>query len=167
MDNDKALVNLNGLIISGACLPITPTPSTTPYEYCFVSGLTYTTVPFQCPNDGLIYYDVYGTLKLTSTIFGYHMGPGKPCKFTNPGKGGCTIYPYRPDDPCKHFKCLWNKDYTIPEAFKPNLSKVILVPRLIEDIPYTVVVEAGAPLSIEVLDWVLRQFNEGKMDNII
>ena len=70
MDNNKALVNLNGLIISGACLPITPTPSTTPYEYCFVSGLTYTTVPFQCPNDGLIYYDVYGTLRLTSTIFG-------------------------------------------------------------------------------------------------
>jgi hypothetical protein len=70
MDNSEALVNLNGLLISGSCLPITPTPSTTPYEYCFVSGRTYTTIPFQCPNDGLIYYDVYGTLKLTSTIFG-------------------------------------------------------------------------------------------------
>jgi hypothetical protein len=104
---------------------------------------------------------------LTSTILGYKMGPGKPCKFTNPGKGGCTIYPHRPDDPCKQFKCLWKKDNKIPEALKPNLSKVILVPRLIEDIPYTVVVEAGAPLSIEVLDWVLRQFNDGKIDNII
>ena len=70
MDNNKPLVNLNGLIISGSCLPITPTPSTTPFEYCFVSGLTYTTVPYQCPNDGLIYYDVYGSLRITSTIFG-------------------------------------------------------------------------------------------------
>jgi hypothetical protein len=70
MDNSEALVNLNGLLISGSCLPITPTPSTTPYEYCFVSGRTFTTIPFQCPNDGLIYYDVYGTLRLTSTIGG-------------------------------------------------------------------------------------------------
>ena len=44
MDNNKPLVNLNGLIISGSCLPITPTPSTTPLEYCFVSGTTFTTV---------------------------------------------------------------------------------------------------------------------------
>ena len=70
MDNDKPLVNLNGLIISGSCLPITPTPSTTPLEYCFVSGTTFTTVPYQCPNDGLIYYDVYGSLKITLTIGG-------------------------------------------------------------------------------------------------
>ena len=70
MDNNKPLVNLNGLVISGSCLPITPTPSTTPLEYCFVSGLTYTTTPYQCPNDGLLYDDIYGSLRITSTIFG-------------------------------------------------------------------------------------------------
>lgn len=70
MDNTKPLINLNGLVISGSCLPVTPTPSTTPYEYCYVSGVTYETKEFQCPNDGLIYYDVYGILRLTSTISG-------------------------------------------------------------------------------------------------
>ena len=70
MDNDLPLINLNNLVISGSCLSITPTPTSTPYEYCFVSGLTYTTTQYQCPNDGLYYDDVYGVLKLTSTIFG-------------------------------------------------------------------------------------------------
>ena len=70
MDNNLPLINLNNLIISGSCLPITPTPSPTPNEYCYVSGTTYITAPFQCPNDGLIYDDVYGVLRLTSTIFG-------------------------------------------------------------------------------------------------
>jgi len=70
MNNDLPLINLNNLTISGSCLSITPTPSTTPYEYCFVSGLTYTTTPYQCPNNGLYYDDVYGVLRLTSTIFG-------------------------------------------------------------------------------------------------
>ena len=33
--------NLCGLILSGSCLAVTPTPTTTPLEYCIVSGLTY------------------------------------------------------------------------------------------------------------------------------
>ena len=70
MDNDKPLINLNGLVISGDCFAVTPTPSTTPYEYCYVSANTQSFGTFQCPNDGLLYQDVYGKLLLYATIDG-------------------------------------------------------------------------------------------------
>jgi hypothetical protein len=70
MDNSRPLINLNGLVISGDCFPVTPTPSTTPYEYCYVSANTESFGTFQCPNDGLLYQDVYGKLLLYATIFG-------------------------------------------------------------------------------------------------
>jgi hypothetical protein len=70
MDNSKPLVNLNGLVISGDCFPVTPTPSTTPYVYCYVSANTESFGTFQCPNDGALYQDVYGKLLLYATIDG-------------------------------------------------------------------------------------------------
>jgi hypothetical protein len=70
MDDDKPLINLNGLVISGSCFPITPTPSTTPYGYCYVSGETQTFGVFQCPNNGILYNDIYGKLVLYATIEG-------------------------------------------------------------------------------------------------
>ena len=62
--------NLCGLILSGSCNAVTPTPTTTPLEYCIVSGLTYSTQPFECPFDGTTYYDIYGKLSITAAIFG-------------------------------------------------------------------------------------------------
>jgi hypothetical protein len=70
MDDTKPLINLNGLVISGDCFAVTPTPSTTPYEYCYVSANTESFGTFQCPNDGALYQDVYGKLLLYATIFG-------------------------------------------------------------------------------------------------
>jgi hypothetical protein len=70
MDDTKPLINLNGLVISGECFPVTPTPSTTPYEYCYVSATTQTFGQFQCPNNGFIYNDIYGKLTLFATIDG-------------------------------------------------------------------------------------------------
>jgi hypothetical protein len=70
MDTTKPFSELCGLIISGACQVITPTPTQTPAEYCIVSGLTYTASEFECPFDGNIFYDIYGNLKITSAIFG-------------------------------------------------------------------------------------------------
>jgi hypothetical protein len=70
MDDDKPLINLNGLVISGSCFPVTPTPSTTPYGYCYVSGETQTFGVFQCPNNGILYNDIYGKLVLYATIEG-------------------------------------------------------------------------------------------------
>jgi hypothetical protein len=70
MDDSRPLVNLNGLVISGTCFPVTPTPSTTPYGYCYVSGRTQTFGTYQCPNNGLFYNDIYGKLTLFATIEG-------------------------------------------------------------------------------------------------
>jgi hypothetical protein len=70
MDDSRPLVNLNGLVISGTCLPVTPTPSTTPYVYCYVSGITQTFGTYQCPNNGLFYNDIYGKLTLYAAIEG-------------------------------------------------------------------------------------------------
>ena len=60
MDNSKPLINLNGLVISGDCTGVTPTPTPTPIDYCYLSGFTYQSAIFQCPNDGLDYFDTYG-----------------------------------------------------------------------------------------------------------
>jgi hypothetical protein len=60
MDNSKPLINLNGLIISGDCTGVTPTPTPTPIDYCYLSGFSYQSAIFQCPNDGLDYFDTYG-----------------------------------------------------------------------------------------------------------
>jgi hypothetical protein len=70
MDDDRPVVNLNNLQLSGSCLAVTPTPSPTTEPFCFVSGFTYEVIPYQCPNDGLTYYDTYGILKFYSTING-------------------------------------------------------------------------------------------------
>lgn len=70
MDESKPLINLNGLVISGTCLPVTPTPSTTPYSYCYYSADTVYFGTFQCPNNGVLYQDVYGKMTLYATIDG-------------------------------------------------------------------------------------------------
>ena len=72
MDDSKPLINLNGLVISGSCLPVTPTPSPTPPDYCVFTGFTYFTKPFQCPNNGQFYDDVYGRwlLQVDSRTYG-------------------------------------------------------------------------------------------------
>lgn len=68
MDDTKPIVNLNNLAISGSCLPVTPTPTSSAPGLCYYSGLTYSSAPFICPNDGNTYEDIYG--KLTYTVQG-------------------------------------------------------------------------------------------------
>jgi hypothetical protein len=68
MNDTRPIINLNNLQISGSCLPVTPTPTGTRPQLCYYSGLTYETAEFQCPNDGLIYYDIYG--KITYQVQG-------------------------------------------------------------------------------------------------
>lgn len=81
MDDTQPIINLNGLVLSGECFPVTPTPSTTPYEYCYVSGLTQTFGTYQCPNNGLFYNDVYGKLTLYATIGGNIVSSHPPLTF--------------------------------------------------------------------------------------
>jgi uncharacterized delta-60 repeat protein len=71
MDNDKPIINLNNLLLSGSCLAVTPTPTPTTPTYCYFNELEYYTAPFQCPNNGLIYDDIYGVLKFQVTVQGF------------------------------------------------------------------------------------------------
>ena len=66
MDNSRPLINLNGLVISGECFAITPTPTQTPDGYCWFSSKTESFGTFQCPNDGAFYTDTYGKLTLVA-----------------------------------------------------------------------------------------------------
>jgi len=69
MNSDLPLINECGLVMSGACLAVTPTPSTTPYNYCYFSALTFNTVEYACA-DGTIVYNVYGVLRFFSGLEG-------------------------------------------------------------------------------------------------
>ena len=68
-NDDLPILNECGLVISGSCNAVTPTPTTTPYEYCYFSALTYNNVEFGCA-DGSIVFNVFGIYKFYATING-------------------------------------------------------------------------------------------------
>ena len=45
---------------------------------------------------------------LTGIAYGYEFYPGKKCHFLS--SKNCTIYPIRPDNPCKTFQCQWKEN---------------------------------------------------------
>ena len=47
----------------------------------------------------------------------------KWCEFCDKG-AGCKIYPSRPSE-CQTFDCLWLKDETFPDEFKPQRSRIV------------------------------------------
>ena len=68
-NDDLPLINECGLVISGSCLAVTPTPTTTPYEYCYFSSFTYNSVAFSCDNGSSV-FNVYGVFRFYATISG-------------------------------------------------------------------------------------------------
>jgi hypothetical protein len=68
-NDDLPLLNECGLVISGSCLAVTPTPTTTPYEYCYFSSFTYNSVSFSCDNGSTV-FNVYGVFRFYATIQG-------------------------------------------------------------------------------------------------
>lgn len=102
---------------------------------------------------------------LTANIYGYEMGPGKPCHFVS--KKGCSIYEMRPYNPCKGFKCVWKRSYVVPLEFKPDVVGMIIIDNMLEDIPYSQIVPAGKEITLEVLDWAVSAVISGKMNHIV
>jgi uncharacterized delta-60 repeat protein len=74
MNDSRPIINLNNLQIGESCFPVTPTPTPTSPVFCVFSGLTYEYADFKCPNDGLIYEDIYGKLYLQIAIGGVITG---------------------------------------------------------------------------------------------
>lgn len=103
---------------------------------------------------------------LTCTIYGYDVAPGKPCRFM--GKStGCSAYEVRPYNPCKTFLCYWKQDSSIPEHFKPSISKnILLFRKSLEGILHLDIVEAGKPVSLEILNWALMRFRTKKVNSV-
>ena len=80
--------------------------------------------------------------------------PGKKCHFCIPNKG-CANYANRPKEQCIDFYCEWLINEEIPEWFKPTISKLIIIKKQINDIPYISVVEAGCKIESEYLSWLV------------
>jgi hypothetical protein len=94
---------------------------------------------------------------LAGTIYGREMKAGKKCHFL--GTNRCSIYPDRPQSPCKNFNCAWVQDEksVFPEWLKPSLSKVIMTwEKWGNDFPYLKVVECGQKMDSAVLSWLVQ-----------
>lgn len=92
-------------------------------------------------------------------IYGHQIKPGLGCHFKS---SHCTIYENRPNHPCKTYECAWlkNKNNSIPEWLKPNISKVIITERQREQpsgtpIVFWDVTECGEQIISSHLNWIL------------
>jgi len=101
---------------------------------------------------------------LTGSAYGFEFGPNKPCHFLR--DNGCKIYPNRPDNPCKSFKCEWKVNHKIPEELRPDKCKAIFVKRMVEGKIRLDVVEAGEPLSADLLHLIMVMFNNHIYDYV-
>ena len=102
---------------------------------------------------------------LSGTAHGYEFFPGKPCHFVN--KSGCSIYPYRPHDPCQTFKCEWKVNKSFPVEYRPDKLKVLFVKRILGTGEYRLdILEAGAKIDAEVLHFIITMFNKKQYDYI-
>ena len=70
------------------------------------------------------------------------MHPGQHCHFLT--AGACTIYPERPQSPCRNFICGWlMPDSPFPESWRPDRIGFIVVPMRWRDRPAFVLLSAG------------------------
>lgn len=91
---------------------------------------------------------------LSGTVFGHAFSPGRPCFFL---ERTCSIYPDRPLDPCRNYRCAWLAEETFPMWMKPNLANVIITRRDDEKTqrPYYIADRAGDTFDARALDWLL------------
>lgn len=100
--------------------------------------------------------------------YGFEFKPGVPCKFLR--KSGCSIYPIRPENPCKTFRCHWKDNTAIPDWMRPDQSGIILLPKRIGDFFYLQIVFTDVTPPDRVYEWSEQQAQAGRnlvahMDN--
>jgi hypothetical protein len=89
---------------------------------------------------------------LSGEAHGHTFNPGKPCFFLNKG---CTIYKDRPENPCKTYKCSWLAEDIFPMWMRPDLSKIIITKRQLNNINYYDIVETGETIKSYILNWII------------
>ena len=93
---------------------------------------------------------------VAGTIEGHAMRPGVPCYFL--AEAGCSIYPRRPEKPCRNFVCGWlAPESPFPEQFRPDKLGVIIVRIKWREQPAYLLVSAGRDPDEKLLEW-MREF---------
>jgi len=82
------------------------------------------------------------------------MEPGRPCEHCV--EGGCAIYAFRPEDPCRTFRCGWlQEDSPLPEAMRPDrCGAIIILNRTWGRWPIIVAIPAGPEIPADTLEWL-------------
>lgn len=102
---------------------------------------------------------------LTSNIYSFPMAENRPCRFSMKGTG-CAIYPIRPYNPCKTFKCAWKTNLIIPEKFKPNKSDVIMIYRKNSEVEFLDVIRAGPNISKECIEYAVMLYEKKRIKSV-
>jgi hypothetical protein len=96
---------------------------------------------------------------LTGQAYEYAFYPGRPCHFK--GKGCCSIYPDRPENPCKGFECVWLSKTLVelPEWMRPDLCGSIVLLNEWQDKKYALrIFETGKKIDSTVLSWFVELY---------
>lgn len=88
---------------------------------------------------------------LSHEVYGQWVTPNNPCRFV---QKCCTIYEDRPPT-CRTYQCAWLQGL-LPEWMYPNLIGTIVSVKNWTNGQYLEISEAGKPLTIEVLSWILK-----------
>jgi hypothetical protein len=88
---------------------------------------------------------------LTGSAYGYEFKPGKPCHFIS--RSGCNIYPIRPEDPCKTFKCFWKENFELPDWMRPDQSGVIALIRFTQGRRHLRLYSTNIEAKPKVFEW--------------
>jgi Fe-S-cluster containining protein len=82
-------------------------------------------------------------------VEGHVMGDGTPCYFLENNR--CSIYEYRPTNPCRMYNCLWMQYKEVPDYMKPENSGALMDVRFGKSkIPYLRIEDERSKYSEEV-----------------
>jgi hypothetical protein len=101
---------------------------------------------------------------LSGQAYGHTFNIDKRCIFL---RGGCSIYPNHPIDPCKLFECQWKMNRSLPEWLKPDKVGAIILKKQIDIFEYLMIVPAGKKIDKCVFDWAERYSQETIKNHVV
>lgn len=91
---------------------------------------------------------------LAGEVYGKKFSSGVPCHFVSENK--CSIYKDRPQDPCKNYNFEWLVNQEFPMWMKPNVSKVIITKKIVENIEFYSINNTGEEMTAQTLNWLIN-----------